>query len=235
MTLQTAYNPDCDVPEYVRAFMRDFREAVLKSCRERGVLRFLFNLIFNKIGSIETRILAVIARVRAGTLRPLRPREPRDPAAPPRPPRPKRPPPVAPPPAPPPAPTNPDGEPQGLKRGFGWLRRMGINPGAVEGRIQHLLADPKMRELIAADPRVAREFRPLFWMLGMRYTPEQRPAPGEVAQAPILVEIPVRQKPGKPTPFVPPPPPAQPDAYGHTRGDPKPSSLSIWGRGLVKG
>jgi len=231
MTLQTAYNPDCDVPEYFRAFMRDFREAVTKSCRERRTLLVLFNLIFNRIGAIETRILAVIAKVRAGTLRPLRPRKPRDPAAPPRAPRPKRPPPAA----PPPAPTNPDGEPQRLPRGFRWLRRMGINPGPVEGRIQHLLGDPKMRELIAADPRVAREFRPLFWMLGLRYTPEKRPAPGEVAQAPILVEIPVHQKPGKPTPFIPPPPPEQPDAYGYTRGDPKPSALSIWGRGLVKG
>jgi len=230
MALQTAYKPDCEPTEYLSVILRLFREAIAKHQGKPGIAPFLFVLISRRIGAIETRILKLIAKVRAGTLRPPRPRTPRDPDKP-RAPRPRRPSPVA----PPPSPMNPRGEPERLPRTVGWLYRLQINPGPMSDWLRILLADPRMKALIAADPRVGRAFRPLCRMVGLNLIPEKRPQPGEVPPTPELVEIPWIMKPGKPTPFIPPPPPAQPDAYGHTRGDPKPTPLAIWGRGLVKG
>jgi hypothetical protein len=66
---------------------------------------------------------------------------------------------------------------------FGWLcgavpslpRRFGA--AQFGGQLRHLLADPEMKALISASPRMRRTLRPLLWMLGIEASLIRPPLP----------------------------------------------------------
>ena len=113
----------------------------------------LFVALHTFLSSRIRRFASLVARVRAGTIRPSRPRRPR-PARPPRPPA------------------------YYLSHRRGWL--LPVIPGAIAyaSQLSHLLAQPDMAELIARAPTLGRLLRPLAHMLAMDLPPAlQRPAP----------------------------------------------------------
>ena len=146
-------------------------------------------LIWTRLRRLSTRVLRLAARIEAGTNKPPRPRRPR--AAP----RAKRPPP-----------------PLRLPRGKAWLIRLArLESAAAASQLRHLLAQPDMQALAAADPRMGRLLRPLCHMLGVTPTPEIA-KPARVARP-----APAAQDTAPPRP-APAPEPAPPDAI------PSPSS-----------
>ena len=105
-------------------------------------------LICNRLNRISTRLVALAARFKAGTLPAAR--EPRvrrqraglarDPAAL-RLPR--------------------------LPRGFGWLLKEVRETAQLGGQVSHILDDPEMLALLAAAPQAGRILRPLFRMMAI--------------------------------------------------------------------
>lgn len=130
-------------------------------------------LIWIRLRRISTRVLRLAARIEAGPARPARPRRQR--ARHPQRPRPQRPPP-----------------PLRLPRGKGWLvRLMRMDAAAAGSQLRHLLNQPDMQALAAADPRMGRLLRPLCHMLGVTPTLEiakpaatARPTPPAAETAP---------------------------------------------------
>ncbi len=59
-----------------------------------------------------------------------------------------------------------------LPRGFAWLIRLAPEAAADGGQLQHMLADPEMAALLAAEPKLRRLLRPLCRMLAIRPGPE---------------------------------------------------------------
>jgi hypothetical protein len=116
----------------------------------------------------RNRILAVIAHVLAGTLRPIRPRAPRpDGAAP----VPRRPPVIRP-------PYSEATPPPPLPRGFACLLPlMSAHAGVHRHYLMVLLDDPEMRAVLAAAPRIGRILRPLLHRLGLKTPPGLLPPP----------------------------------------------------------
>ncbi|MBV8588884.1 MAG: hypothetical protein JO212_02270 [Acetobacteraceae bacterium] len=53
-------------------------------------------------------------------------------------------------------------------RDFGWLLRLAPESAAFAGQMEHLLADPEMRALLAGSPQAGHMLRPLCRMLGIR-------------------------------------------------------------------
>ncbi len=51
--------------------------------------------------------------------------------------------------------------------GFGWLLRVTPEAASCASQLQHLLADPEMAALLAADPSMGRVLRPLCRMLAV--------------------------------------------------------------------
>lgn len=62
--------------------------------------------------------------------------------------------------------------PQRLPRGFAWLVRLMPEAAGYGSQLQHLLADPDMPALLAAEPRLGRILRPLCRMLAIDCVPE---------------------------------------------------------------
>ena len=131
-----------------------------------GVLRVLFRrlggpllpLVYNRVSRLARRFAALAAHIRAGTLRPPRRRAPRPASSRPASPRP----------------------PDPVPRGFAWLIRLLPPPHELPtfgSQLQHLLTDPEMQALIAADKRVGRTLRPLCHMLGVLLPPELKLPP----------------------------------------------------------
>ena len=52
-------------------------------------------------------------------------------------------------------------------RDFGWLLRLAPESAAYAGQVEHLLADPEMKALLAGSPQAGRMLRPLCRMLGI--------------------------------------------------------------------
>ena len=121
-------------------------------------------LVWGRLRHLSTRILRLAAKIEAGTP-PPRPRRPRAP----RPGRPK--------------------PPLSLPRGRSWLIRLVRQEAAAAGsQLRYLLAEPDMRALVAADPRMGRLLRPLCHALGVTPPPEiAKPAtvPAPAAAAPV--------------------------------------------------
>ena len=125
-------------------------------------------LIWTRLRRLSTRVVSLAARIEAGTNTPARPRRQRAP-------RPHRPPP-----------------PLRLPRGKAWLvRLMRMEAAAAGSQLRHLLNEPDMQALAAADPRMGRLLRPLCHILGVTPTPEiarprpkARPAPSVAEPAP---------------------------------------------------
>ena len=136
-----------------------------------------------RLRRINQMFQALAALITAGKLppeRPYRPRPPKDPMfGPPRPPDPG---------AKPKIPVGPTRPTPGIwrmfrQRQFGWLCRL-MPPrfvlpgaGAYIGYIRMLMADPEMKALVAASPRMQRVLRPLFWMLGIEASLLGEPPP----------------------------------------------------------
>jgi hypothetical protein len=59
-----------------------------------------------------------------------------------------------------------------LPRGFAWLIRLAPEAACYGGQLQHMLADPEMAALLAAEPKLRRLLRPLCRMLAIRPGPE---------------------------------------------------------------
>ena len=127
-------------------------------------------LIWTRLRRISTRVLNLAARIEAGTNTPPKSRRRRAP-------RPQRPPP-----------------PLRLPRGKAWLIRLArLESAAAASQLRHLLAQPDMQALAAADPRMGRLLRPLCHMLGVAPTPEiaaprpvATPAPTSAETVPTL-------------------------------------------------
>ena len=62
---------------------------------------------------------------------------------------------------------DPPREPLRLPRSWRWLSRLVPQAAAEHARLEEMLRDPAMTELLAADPRLGRILRPLGWMLGV--------------------------------------------------------------------
>ncbi|MDA8248388.1 MAG: hypothetical protein M0Z28_04355 [Rhodospirillales bacterium] len=160
-------------------------DTLCRAIADRGGRKLLAGplviLIWTRLRRISARVLTLAARIEAGTNKPARPRRPR--AA-----RPRRPPP-----------------PLSLPRGKAWLVRLARMEAAAAGsQLRHLLAQPDMQALAAADPRMGRLLRPLCHMLGVTPTPEiAQPAP-RPRPAPAATEA----SPPPPAPM----PPARPEA-----------------------
>ena len=116
----------------------------------------LFVAIHQALAGRIRRFASLLARFRAGTLRPSRPRPVAASAAP------RAMPPRA----------------MALSRRRGWL--LPLIPGAVAyaSQLSHLFADPEMAEVIAGAPTLGRLLRPLAQMLAIDLPAAlQRPAP----------------------------------------------------------
>ena len=114
----------------------------------------LFVALHTFLSSRIRRFASLVARVRAGTIRPSRPRRLRSGLA-----RPPRPPAYY------------------LSRRRGWLLPVVPSAIAYASQLSHLLAQPDMAELIARAPTLGRLLRPLARMLAMDLPAAlQRPA-----------------------------------------------------------
>jgi hypothetical protein len=126
-----------------------FIDRLRQSVAERGrfIPAALLMLIWNRLGNMARRFVAVAARVRAGTLRPPRPRPPR------------------------PAADETGGKPrppyERLPRRHAWLCTFVPEAGAWGAVLQQLLGEPQMRALLAEAPQLYRILRPLCWMLAL--------------------------------------------------------------------
>jgi hypothetical protein len=157
-------------------------------------------LIWARLRRLVGRILRLAARIEAGT-----PPRPRRRAARPRLPRPtRRPPPTC-----------------RLPRGRAWLLRLVPGEGAcAASQLRHLLTEPDMLALAAADPRMGRLLRPLCHMLGVAPPPVLAPAQvrsppaapaAPAADAPAAPRLPKAAAPWPAAPVAP-APPRQPPA-----------------------
>jgi hypothetical protein len=96
-----------------------------------------------------------------------------------------------------------------LPRGFAWLIRLAPEAAGYGGQLQHMLADPEMVALLAAEPKLGRILRPLCRMLAIRPGPELLAPPRRVGTPPS--ETPPSETPPSETPPSgerPPDPPA---------------------------
>ena len=147
-------------------------------------------LIWTRLRRISTRVLRLAARIEAGAP-PPKPRRKRAP-------RPQRPPP-----------------PLRLPRGKKWLvRLMRMEAAAAGSQLRHLLDQPDMRALAAADPRMGRLLRPLCHMLGVTPTPEiaaPRPIPPPAPASPASARPGPATLPDSPPPEITPPEITAPD------------------------
>ena len=135
----------------------------------------LFVAIHQALAGRIRRFASLLARFRAGTLRPARPR--------------------------PAAAARPVAAPRAmlLSRRRGWL--LPLIPGAVAyaSQLSHLFADPEMAEVIAGAPTLGRLLRPLAQMLAIDLPAAlQRPAP--VRRPRPKPDKPAREKPRSPQP-----------------------------------
>ncbi|HET9146869.1 MAG TPA: hypothetical protein VFN77_02350, partial [Acetobacteraceae bacterium] len=78
--------------------------------------------------------------------------------------------------------------PPRLPRGFAWLLAPVPEAAASASQLRHLLAEPEMQGLIAADPRFGRILRPLCHMVGIRPPPFLRLARTGPAPAPETMQ-----------------------------------------------
>ena len=155
------------------ARLANILDTLCRAIADRGGRKLLAGplviLIWSRLRRLSTRVLALAARIEAGTNKPARPRRKR--AAP----RAKRPPP-----------------PLRLPRGKAWLIRLArMESAAAASQLRTLLAQPDMQALAAADPRMGRLLRPLCHILGVTPTPEiakpasrPKPAPSVAEPAP---------------------------------------------------
>ena len=140
-------------------------------------------LIWAWLNRIKNRILALMARIEAGTL-PIASR-----------PRPGRPRPAAPP------------KPR-LPRGFAWLLvQIPYEAAGYASQLRYLLTtNPEMMALLAATPLMARTLRPLYRMLGIEadvLTPKPALAPAPDPTAPPLEPAVASIPPDDPKPLEP--------------------------------
>ncbi len=128
----------------------------------------LLTLLSHRLCAAAARVVALAARLEAGTLRPGPPRERRLPSRPPAPPE------------------AADAPPKlVLPRGFAWLLHRVPGIGFGRSQLTFLLAQPDMADLIAAAPPIAHHLRPICRMLGVKpppglfppRRPRRRPAP----------------------------------------------------------
>ena len=137
-------------------------------------------LVWGRLRRLSTRITRLATKIEAGTP-PARPRRNRAP-------RPQRPPP-----------------PLRLPRGKSWLIRLVRQEAAAAGsQLRYLLAEPDMRALAAADPRMGRLLRPLCHALGVTPPPEiAKPASLPAPAAPAATAAPAAAGPVQPPPAPP--------------------------------
>ena len=64
-----------------------------------------------------------------------------------------------------------------LPRAFGWLLRLAPESAAFAGQVEHLLADPEMKALLAGSAQASRMLLALCRMLGIQPGPELSPPP----------------------------------------------------------
>ena len=181
--------------------MSDLRKEIFLRGWQRNVPLPLLLLIWSYFNRLRRRFLAVVAKVRAGTLP-----APRQPSA----------------------PTGdlsgpvPAREAWKLPREFGWLvKLLGPQPRYCATRLHFMLHDPDMKALLAKAPQLCRLLRPIFWALKerpardllapppsrtRRTSPRPR-APREPRAAPIARETPASAQAASP-PAAPPSPPA---------------------------
>lgn len=164
-------------------------EALLRTVAAEGAARHfagpLVALIWSYLARLRQRFAARIAARIASLPRPSRLRAPRARNA---------------------------ASPRALPRRFAWLRILLPGTAAFGAQLTHLLAEPDMAGLIAADPFLGRTLRPLCHLLGIR--PPQtlrRPRPPASARKSARNRKPV--------------PPTHPAApwLGPARPDPAPS------------
>ncbi len=62
--------------------------------------------------------------------------------------------------------------PHRLPRGFAWLIRLVPEAAVYGSQVQHLLGDPELAALLAAEPKLGRILRPLCRMLAIRPGPD---------------------------------------------------------------
>ena len=182
--------------------LRDLREALAAQGVRGPLTGWLLILTVGRLNRAAQRVMALAARLAAGTLRP------------PRPPLPHRPPAPVPVPMPVPVPvpvppaTAATAPPRPLlPQRFGWLLRR-LHPQETarcrvanhRSQLAHLLVQPDMVALLQAAPAIGRQIRPICRMLGLTPPPPLRlpPRPPRPPCPPC---------PGAATPARPPKPP----------------------------
>ena len=133
------------------------------ACGQKWIAGPLAGLVWGRLRRLGQRFGRLADKIAAGTLPPPRHRAPAPRMA-----------------APP-----PERSPL-LPSGRGWLFRLVQQTAVGQGLLGHLLGDPGMQALIAADRRVGRTIRPLCRMLGMEFPPclQLPPRPPRPAPAP---------------------------------------------------
>ena len=183
--------------------LRDLREALAAQGVRGALTGWLLILTVGRLNRAAQRVMAIAARLAAGTLRPPRPPLPHPPLPhpPSRPPMPM-PVPVPAPPAPPAAPAPP--RPR-LPQRFGWLLRRLLPQETARCRVAnhrsqlaHLLAQPDMVALIEAAPAIGRQIRPVCRMLGLTPPPPLRLPPRPRPPRPGAANSPRPPKPARP-------------------------------------
>lgn len=146
--------------------------------------------LWQRLNRANHSLACLTARLAAGKpLRPSPPRKPRDTGRPATP-RPRSP----------------------IPRAEAWLlKALGWHVAVHRGRLECLLAEPGMADLVAAIPALGRMLRPLCRMLAL---PPPCPPPARQRAAPPPTPQPLAPRPA-PTPWPPPPERALPDTLAH--------------------
>ena len=193
------------------------------------LLPWLHHRISRAAGRIQTlaaRLAAGTLHRRAGSPRQAQPRQAQPRQAQPRQDSPRAQPPTAAE-APPPCPPRPP-----IPAGFGWLLRrvqtievIRLQVTGCRGRLEHLLRQPDMQDLLRAAPQIGRELRPICRMLGIEVPPglfpPSRRRPAQSGAAPPAAARPARPKP---------PGPRTPRSRLRTMADYGPPSRPGWER-----
>ncbi len=165
----------------------------------------LMMLLWARLGRMDARFQALVARVRAGLPAPA-PRKTSPSATPRR------------------QTTRPAASPR-LPQSYAWLVRLMLHIAAGYGsQLQYLLNDPEMPALLAAEPRLGRILRPLCNMLAVRPIPNL-PTPPRRARVPRRVTPPrsaetATGKASTPARSRPPPRPGAPGPRARLPSDP---------------
>ena len=142
-----SYSLTLSVTERFSLSIDGLRRAVAARIAGGAMQAAMIMMVWSRLRRIETRVLALIAAIRAGRVRTqrvgverraVRPSVPRLPSV------------------------------SHLPRGFAWLLPMvPYEAAGFASQLRHVLSDPEMVGLLAASPRLGEILRPLCRMLGL--------------------------------------------------------------------